>query len=300
MTIIKAPFSYFGAKSKVAPIIWKGFGDITNYVEPFCGSLAVLLANPKPSKIETINDIDHGLANFWRAVSKDPEGVAQYANYPVSEIDLHARHRYLVSPATNEFKQKMLDDPEYYDIKLAGWWIYGQSGSIPGNWLNTRGLNSMPMLSSAGGGIHGLRNNILDWFRKLQERTRRVRICCGDYSKLLSPAVLYKNKGLVEKDITGVFLDPPYSHSTRVKKVYQEDKDIFSEVVKWAIENGDNPKMRIVLCGYDGDHGIPDTWNQFHWTTNGGMANQALGESKGKDNSKKETIWFSPYCLEIK
>ncbi len=296
---LKAPYPFFGGKSKVAPIIWKGLGEVTNYVEPFAGSLAVLLANPKPSKIETVNDVDCFITNFWRAVSKEPDKVAEYADYPVHEADLHARHRWLISSATDEFRLKMNTEPDYYDIKIAGWWIWGIGASIPGNWLQTRGLNAMPMLSSAGGGIHGLRQGILEWFNKLQERTRRVRVCCGDWSKVITPAVTHKNKGLVPKDITGVFLDPPYDLEGRVKKVYQQDENIFSEVCRWAIDNGDNPRMRIVLCGYDGNHGIPDTWQTYSWETNGGMANQALGDSRGKDNSKKEVIWFSPHCLKV-
>ena len=57
--------------------------------------------------------------------------------------------------------------------------------------------------------------------------------------------------------------------------------------------------MRIVLCGYEGNHGIPDTWMTHLWKTNGGMANQALSDSRGKDNKGSERIWFSPYCKEI-
>lgn len=299
MTNLKAPFPFFGGKSKVAPIIWKGLGTVTNYIEPFAGSLAVLLSNPNPSKIETVNDIDCFITNFWRAVSKEPEKVAEYADYPVHEADLHARHRWLVSAATEEFRLKMNTDPDYYDVKIAGWWVWGMGASIPGNWMQQRGLNAMPMLSSAGGGVHGLRQTILDWFNKLQERTRRVRVCCGDWSKVISPAVTFKNKGLVPKDITGVFLDPPYDLTERVKKIYQQDENIFSEVCRWAIENGDNPRMRIVLCGYDGDHGIPSNWQTYSWQTNGGMANQALGDSVGKSNKAAERIWFSPHCLKV-
>lgn len=296
---VKAPYPFFGGKSKVAPIIWKGLGEVTNYVEPFAGSLAILLANPHPAKIETINDIDCFISNFWRAVSKEPEKVAEFAEYPVHEVDLHARHRWLISQATDEFRLKMNTDPDYYDLKIAGWWVWGIGASIPGNWLQTRGLNAMPSLSSAGGGIHGLRQEVLDWFNKLQARTKRVRVCCGDWSKVVTPAVTYKNKGLVPKDITGVFLDPPYDLKERVKKIYHQDKDIFSEVCRWAIDNGNNPRMRIVLCGYDGDHGIPDTWQSYSWQTNGGMANQALGDSVGKSNKSEERIWFSPHCLKL-
>jgi DNA adenine methylase len=299
MTTLRAPFPYFGGKHKVAPIIWQGLGQITNYVEPFCGSMAVLLDNPHPAKIETVNDSDCFIPNFYRAITQEPEKVAEYADYPVHEADLHARHRWLVSQATDEFRLKMNTDPDYYDVKIAGWWVWGIGASIPGNWLMTRGLNAMPMLSSAGGGIHGLRQPILEWFKKLQDRLRRVRVCCGDWTKVITPACTYKNKGLVPKDITGVFLDPPYELQGRVKKVYQQDDNIFSQAYQWAIDNGDNPKLRIALCGYEGEHKFPDTWQVYSWVPNGGMANQALANSRGKDNKSEERVWFSPHCLQL-
>lgn len=280
----------------MAPIIWQAFGQVSNYVEPFGGSLAVLLANPKVPKIETVNDIDHFISNFWRAVSNDPEGVSKFADYPVNEVDLHARHRWLVSAVTDEFKLKIVDDPEYYDLKIAGWWVWGMGASIGNNWLQTKGLNASPLLSSAGGGIHGLTLSVQEWLNKLQERTRRVRVCCGDWTKLVSSSVTYGNKGLSEKDITGVFLDPPYQMNGR-DQVYAQDNEVFRDVVRWAVENGDNPRMKIAVCGYQGDHGFPDTWKTYKWKANGGMAN--LGNDRGKFNASLETIWFSPQCLEI-
>ena len=67
---MKAPFPYFGGKRKVAPEVWAALGDVQNYCEPFAGSLAVLLGRPATHRgtIETVNDLDRYLANFWRAL----------------------------------------------------------------------------------------------------------------------------------------------------------------------------------------------------------------------------------------
>lgn len=85
MTVLKAPFPWFGGKSRAAHIVWPRFGDCLNFVEPFAGSLAVLLARPFPARIETINDKDCYVSNFWRALSHDPDCVAHYADWPVNE-----------------------------------------------------------------------------------------------------------------------------------------------------------------------------------------------------------------------
>ena len=293
---LKSPFPYFGGKAHVAKVIWQGFGEVANYVEPFAGSLAVLLANPKVPKIETVNDKDYFVANFWRAVSINPEEVAKWADSPVNEADLHARHRWLVSGATDDFKMKMDTDPDYFDAKIAGWWVWGMGASIGNNWLNTKGLRALPILSSAGGGIHGLTNDIYDWFNALKNRLRRTRVACGDWTKVITPSITYKNKGLSSKDITAVFLDPPYDLNGR-DKVYQEDNDVFYDTLNWAVENGNNSNMRIVLCGYDGDYSIPNDWKTYAWKANGGLAN--LGNDRGKDNAAKERIYFSPHCLGL-
>jgi DNA adenine methylase len=294
--LIKSPFSYFGSKRQIASLIWQGLGTVSNYIEPFAGSLSVLLANPSIPKIETVNDINCFLANFWRAVSKDPKGVAQFADYPVNETDLHARHNWLVSAATEDFVKKMDTDPDHYDLKIAGWWVWGMGASIGNNWMQPKGLNATPMLSSAGGGIHGMSNNILDWFTKIQERTRRVRVCSGDWKRIVTPSITYNSKGLSSKDMTAVFLDPPYDLNKR-SKVYKDDSNIYSEVCDWAFSNGDNPRMRIALCGYEGDTVPPIGWQVYQWKNNGGLGN--MGDGQGRVNAAREVIYFSPYCEKI-
>lgn len=294
---LKSPYSYFGSKRMVADIIWAGLGKVNNYIEPFCGSLSVLLANPSPAKMETINDIDGMITNFWRAISNNPEEVAKHADYPINQIDLHARHKWLVKVNTKEFTDKLENDPDFFDVKIAGYWIWGICASIGNNWLLPKGLKALPLLSSAGGGIHGLTSSTLDWFKQLQTRTRRVRICCSDWSKMVTPSITFRNKGLGVDDVTGVFLDPPYDIENR-EIVYIKDNNIFNDVCKWAMENGNNEKLRIALCGYEGAFQVPDNWKTFAWKANGGMANK--GDVQGRKNATRERIYFSPYCLDIK
>ena len=77
---LKAPFPYFGGKSRIAAAVWERFGTVQNYVEPFFGSGAVLLGCPWPGHTETVNDADGLLANFWRALRADPDAVAEHAD----------------------------------------------------------------------------------------------------------------------------------------------------------------------------------------------------------------------------
>jgi len=143
---LRAPFPWFGGKSRAAHLAWAAFGDVANYVEPFAGSLAVLLARPTPPRIETVNDLDCYLANFWRAVAADSQAVAHHADWPVNEADLHARHQWLVNQA--DFRERMKSDPDFFDAKIAGWWVWGLSAWLGSGWCRIREAPPVRLRSS--------------------------------------------------------------------------------------------------------------------------------------------------------
>jgi hypothetical protein len=101
----------------------------------------------------------------------------------------------------------------------------------------------------------------------------------------------------VNHGITGVFLDPPYA-SERNQSYAVDSKGVAHEVREWAIANGDNPLLRIALCGYAGEHTMPESWVEVPWKAHGGYGSQ--GDGKGRENSAKERIWFSPHCLHTR
>lgn len=164
MTGLRSPYPYFGGKKKVADVVWRALGhDVANFIDPFFGSNAILLSRPGgPGKIETINDADRMVANFWRAIKADPWAVAAWCDDPVNEADLHARHRWLVQQLVPgaEFLDKMHSDPDYYDAKIAGWWCWGICQWIGGGWCvipnsgsGARRGRPRPNLNS-GQGVH--------------------------------------------------------------------------------------------------------------------------------------------------
>lgn len=298
--VLKAPFPWFGGKSRAADIIWQRFGDVPNYVEPFAGSLAVLLGRPHEAHTETVNDLDCYLANFWRAIRIDPESVAVAADWPVNEIDLLARHRWLL--AQDAFRSRLRDDPEWFDAKVAGWWVWGLCCWIGSGWCVQRGNGGtpeqLPHLGNAGMGAHrklphlgDAGRGLADWFGQLSERLRRVRVACGEWDRVLGDSVTVKHGA------TAVMLDPPYDageHSVAYSA--GGASSVSSAVREWAIANGNNPLLRIAFCGYEGEHVMPDTWECVAWKAHGGYGLQSSGS--GRENSKRERIWFSPACLK--
>ena len=85
--VLRAPFPYFGGKRRAASLVWEALGNVDHYVEPFCGSAAVLLARPHVGRCETINDADGMVSNFWRAVKGAPDAVAAHCDWPVIEAE---------------------------------------------------------------------------------------------------------------------------------------------------------------------------------------------------------------------
>jgi len=73
---VKPPIPYFGGKITTGPAIAALFPDHRHYVEPYCGSLAVLMAKPR-SHHETVNDLDAALMTFWRVLREREQELAR-------------------------------------------------------------------------------------------------------------------------------------------------------------------------------------------------------------------------------
>ncbi len=303
---LRAPFPWFGGKSRAADLIWSRLGDVPNYCEPFAGSLAVLLSRPTPAGTETINDLDCYLANFWRALSMDPDGVARWATGPVNEADLHARHRWLVGQT--EFRERMKQDPDFFDSKIAGWWVWGQCCWVGTGWClatqrsappqhegprlpiqiphlgNGMGLHrKIPHLGDAGRG-----EAVLSYMRDLSARLHNVRVACGEWDRILGPSVTFRH------GLTGVVLDPPYAEG-EMEYSAGGASTLSAAVRAWALDSGSNPLLRIALCGLEGEHPMPPEWECVAWKARGGYGSQrTVGENA---NRYRERIWFSPHCL---
>ena len=366
----KAPFPWFGGKAAIADEVWHRFGDVGRYVEPFAGSLAVLLNRPRPfSGREIVNDADGLLVNAWRAMAHDPEGVAHWAGWPLFESDLHARHAWLVGQR-ERLTERLEGDPDWFDPKAAGWWLWGIGLWIGGGWCSgdgpwrvttdedgTRQLlhagndgqgvhrqllhagdDGRGMASPEGGsegttarasvtrkrlpttgnspahGIHSAggskrspaeyatrprgvqaasrRDSLAATFADIADRMRDVMVMAGDWSRVVTPAVL---SGGGSSKPTAVFLDPPYADTAgRSKDLYAKDSESVAHAVReWAVANGDDPRLRIALCGYEGEHEMPASWSVLPWKAHGGYGGQ--GKQSGV-NARRERVWFSPAC----
>lgn len=307
MTAPAPPFPYFGGKRRAAERIWRALGDVGGYVEPFAGSAAVLLSRPRFTgrRVETINDADGWLVNTWRAIQLAPDEVAAHAHGPVSEIDYHARLAWLQERRTDGLVSWLEGDPEAHDAKAAGWWLFVMACGIgdpfgSGPWRVVDGrlvdTRKLPHLGDAGRGVNRELPHLGDagqeqlaaCMRALANRLARVRITCGDWTRVTTPAVLRATAG---NPITGILLDPPYATSGALY-AGTTDTGIATQVRDWAAEHGH--EYRIVLCGYDDEH---DALLAHGWTREAGKAGGGAGYSTNPLNGRRERLWLSPACI---
>jgi DNA adenine methylase len=314
--LLPCPFPYFCGKSRIAGVVWELFGDAKNYVEPFAGSLAVLLNRPSPfSGSETVNDVNCFLVNAWRAIVAHPAELSELLIAPVSEVETEATHAALIR-AEPDLRTR-LGEVEYCDLRLAAWWIKGAnewigsgwcSGEGPWTWSSAlrwkkrgdagTGINrKLPHLGDAGKGINrqlphlgdagafaSRRDFVADWLSALRDRLCSVRIACGDWRRICGESVTTKHGS------TAVFLDPPYEGT---EYVYGEEKNISAECRQWCLDEGENLKLRIVIAGRGDEHDslLAQGWRKQGWSALRGYAKH--------EERKDEAIWCSPGCCAL-
>ena len=310
---LTAPFPYFGGKHRAAQLVWDALGDPGGYVEPFCGSAAVLLARPRFTgrRVETLNDADGWLVNAWRAIQLSPSEVAAHAHGPVTEIDYHARLAWLQERRTPDLAAWLEGDPEAHDPKAAAWWLYVAACGIgdpwgPGPWRiidgHLRNTRELPHLGNAGRGVNRELPHLGDagqgaerltaYMRALADRLTRVRITCGDWRRVLKPSVIRATAG---NSTIGVLLDPPYSTGGDLYATTNtgQTEDISGQVREWAAQHGG--AYRIVLCGFDDEH---DELLAHRWRKEIGRAGGGAGYNTDGRAGRRERLWLSPSCVE--
>ena len=326
---LKAPFPYFGGKRTMASEVWRRFGTPKQYIEPFCGSAAVLLQAPEIASLEVVCDLNGYLANFWRAVKYQGAAVADWANYPVVHVDLGARHRWLTDPERIAALSTALQDPDWPgDAKIAGWWVWGQCCWIGGGWCDWFRAGQIAHASDAGRGIQaaGQIAHAGDAGRGIQAAGQIAHAgnagrgiqAAGRIAHASTAGMGIQAAGKIAhaSDAGRGWLLALSERLCRVRVQHGEwwrclnhhyggkDTAVFLDppyraycevygcgnvAEEVATWAADNAELRIALCGHAGDYSLPG-WTVLPWS----RESATYGSTKTK---AKECIWFSPACL---
>lgn len=188
---ITAIAPWFGSKRNLAPEIVKALGPHSAYWEPFCGSLAVLLAK-EPSRSETVNDLNGDVTNLARVVASEngPDLFERLSRTAFCD-SIHAESRERL--ATDDLSP--LDRAYWYFIEC---WM-GRNGVA-----GTRASNTafcVRFTSNGGDPATRFRNAVASipaWWSRL----RNVWILARDAFELLDR--------IDDANGTAIYCDPPY------------------------------------------------------------------------------------------
>lgn len=175
---IKALAPWFGGKRNLAPVIIEELGDHRSYWEPFCGSMAVLLAKP-PATMETVNDLHGDLINMAKVIQDRTLGPLMYRSLRRTlmhediyrENDLWMREHEADAIAAPDIERAV----RYFIVS----WL-GRNGTA-GTPVTHKGTYCVRFTHNGGHGATRFRscvNSIPAWRRRLERATilRRVGI----------------------------------------------------------------------------------------------------------------------------
>lgn len=244
MQIVKhkpSPIISSGSRKKVIAFGWYGgkyshldwllplLPDCHHYCEPFGGSGAVLLNRP-PSPVETYNDLDGEVVNFFRVLREDPdELIRQIAFTPFSREEFAIACELDASLNDLERARRFYVRARQVRTGLA------QTASL-GRWANCKNTSRSGMsgvISRWMGGVAQLED--------IANRLLRVQIENRPAIELIK---------LYDDTNTLFYCDPPYIHSTRGdNKAYSFEMTDEQHIELAIVLN--NVKGKVAISNYD-------------------------------------------------
>lgn len=263
-TVMAPPFTYYGGKTRLASTIAALLPPHRHYVEPFAGSLAVLLAKPR-SAMETVNDLDQHLMTFWRVLRDHPaELEVQMQLTPHSRAEYAAAYDLDIEDEIEVARRVwvLLSQGRGATLRNTGWRFYrnpaGSSYSMP-DYLTAYAERVPP----AAARLHGVSLECRDALDVIRDYGRHDQVL--------------------------LYCDPPYLGSTRATN-YRHEMTAAADHAALADVLHDC-SVAVVLSGYDSEL-YGDLYSDWHrvdcpaWTGNG-IRN---GASK-TDGNRVEILW---------
>lgn len=265
MTAVAPPFAYYGGKTTIADRIVALFPKHGHYVEPFAGSLAVLLAK-NPAPIETVNDLDEHVITFWRVLRDRPADLMR-----VCALTPHSRAEYLAArdiegaPDELELARRVwvqLTQGRGGTLRLTGWRHFQDPSGRP--------TSSMPDYLAA----------YVDRMRLAAARLARVSLECRPALEVIE--AYGRHDGVL------IYADPPYLGSARSSRMYRVEMSHEDEHTALA-DALHRCRSTVVLSGYSTPlyDELYAGWHQVHIAAYTGRGNH----SAERDPRRVEVLW---------
>lgn len=217
--VVSPALKYYGGKFRLAPWILEYFPKHLHYVEAFGGGAGVLLQK-EPARIETYNDRDGDVVNFFRVLRH--------------ETDELIRHIRLTPWARDEYELclensgEAMEDARRFYVRL--WMsLHGGTRLAKAAWRRGKTVKS-PM-----------RYIKIDNLYAVAERLYNVQIENRDALKLIAE---------MDTPETLFYLDPPYPASTRTDKNRYAFEMTDRNHIELAVLS-QTLKGYVIISGYD-------------------------------------------------
>jgi DNA adenine methylase len=275
MPKLKAPFAWYGGKSRLADWIISHFPPHDVYIEPFGGAASVLLAKA-PCKVEIYNDLNSGVVNFYRCL-RDADKTAELQRR--LELTPYSREEFLLCR-----EYIYTEEPYGYgDIEHAWNWavcaMQCHSGTIGCGRGPSWGAQFDP-------------NAYKHMARSFRSETRNLMTICDRLAE-----VQINNKGAVKlmeqtDRLDALFyLDPPY-HDDTGDSAYK-DKIDYTELIQTCLDL----RGMCLLSGYA--HECYQPLLDAGWavdTIETHMTAARPSTTGGKREPRTESLYINPAC----
>lgn len=258
-------FGWYGGKFSHLDWLLPLLPKCHHYCEPFSGSAAVLL-NRQPSPVETYNDIDGDVVNFFRVPRDNSDEIIKAISLtPFSREEYH-QAIYGSTQGITEVERAR----RFYIRARQTRTGLAQTASL-GRWANCKDTSRSGMSGVVSRWLGGI-----DALEEIAQRLIRVQI---ENRPAIDVIRLYDNEG------TLFYCDPPYLHATRGdSKAYGFEMDEMQHRELAATLNDCHGK--VAVSGYD--HPImDDLYPKSKWFRTFGTE-RTIHSTKGV---RKEVLW---------
>lgn len=258
-------FGWYGGKFSHLDWLLPLLPECHHYCEPFAGSGAVLL-NRSPSAVETYNDIDGDVTNFFRVLrDRHEELIRTIALTPFS------REEYYLAIKGGDSERSAVEQARQFYIKARQTRTgLAQTASL-GRWANCK--------DTSRSGMSGVVSRWLGGVECLEDIARRLLRVQIENRPAIDVMRLYDNPG------TLFYCDPPYLHVTRGdSKAYGFEMDV-SQYKEFAGVAGER-QGKVAISGYD--HPLMDElFSSTKWFKTWGR-DKTIHSTKDK---RQEVLW---------
>lgn len=251
---MKTVLRYPGAKNRIANWICSYIPEHSVYLEPYAGSLAVLF-NKSRSHIETVNDLNKDVVNFFRVLRDSPEELKQ-----AIELTPFSRSEY---EAAYEDTANLIEQARRFSVRC--WMGFGCSNLYRNGFKSGQQSNS-PNPAKAWAGMPEI-------LIQAAERLKGVQI------ENLPALELIKRY-----DTPDVFIyaDPPYLHGTRKNYLYKHEMEDAEHIR--LLETLLKHPGKVILSGYD---------NELYNDLLSGWRKESISTQAENGLKRTETIWMN-------